>query len=194
MTQTNGTDHGDELPETMDGELESMVAPAPTAEEFQELKDRLLRTLAEMENLRSRTQREIEDARKFAVTGFARDLTEVGDNLARALASVPTEARQKSEFMKNLVQGVEMTERSLQAALEKHQVRRVSPRRGEKFDHKLHQAMFEVPTDELAPGSVAEVVQDGYVIADRLLRPALVGVSKSATAEGQRGRTVDTSA
>ena len=194
MTQTNGTDHGDELPETMDGELESMAAPAPTAEEFQELKDRLLRTLAEMENLRGRTQREIEDARKFAVTGFARDLTEVGDNLARALASVPTEARQQSEFMKNLVQGVEMTERSLQAALEKHQVRRVSPRRGEKFDHKLHQAMFEVPTDELAPGSVAEVIQDGYVIADRLLRPALVGVAKAATAEGQRGRTVDTSA
>ena len=194
MTQTSGTDHGDELPETMDGELESMAAPAPTTEEFQELKDRLLRTLAEMENLRARTQREIEDARKFAVTGFARDLTEVGDNLARALASVPAEARQQSEFMKNLVQGVEMTERSLQAALEKHQVRRVSPRRGEKFDHKLHQAMFEVPTDELAPGSVAEVIQDGYVIADRLLRPALVGVAKSATAEGQRGRTVDTSA
>ena len=134
-----------------------MAAPAPTAEEYQELKDRLLRTLAEMENLRSRTQREIEDARKFAVTGFARDLTEVGDNLARALASVPAEARQQSEFMKNLVQGVEMTERSLQSALEKHQVRRVAPQKGEKFDHKLHQAMFEVPTDELAPGSVAEV-------------------------------------
>ena len=122
------------------------------------------------------------------MTGFARDLTEVGDNLARALASVPAEARQQSEFMKNLVQGVEMTERSLQSALEKHQVRRVSPQKGERFDHKLHQAMFEVPSDELAPGSVAEVIQDGYVIADRLLRPALVGVSKAATPEAARGR------
>ena len=152
-------------------------APLPSAEEYQELKDRLLRTLAEMENLRSRTQREVEETRKFAVTGFARDLLEVGDNLGRALASVPAEARAQSEFMKNLVQGVEMTERSLQNALEKHQVRRVSPQKGEKFDHKVHQAMFEIPSSELAPGSVAEVIQDGYVIADRLLRPALVGVA-----------------
>jgi molecular chaperone GrpE len=194
MTQSNGPDHGDEMSETIDGGPEGMAAPAPTTEEYQELKDRLLRTLAEMENLRSRTQREIEDARKFAVTGFARDLTEVGDNLTRALASVPAEAREQTDFMRNLVQGVEMTERSLQSALEKHQVRRIAPRKGEKFDHKLHQAMFEVPTDELAPGSVAEVVQDGYVIADRLLRPALVGVAKASTAASARGRTVDTNA
>ena len=134
-----------------------------------------------MENLRRRTQREVEEARKFAVTGFARDLLEVGDNLGRALASVPAEARQQSELLKNLVQGVEMTERSLQTALEKHQVRRVDPQKGEKFDHKLHQAMFELPTDELAPGTIAEVIQDGYVLADRLLRPALVGVAKAAS-------------
>ena len=169
-------------------------APLPSAEEYQELKDRLLRTLAEMENLRSRTQREVEETRKFAVTGFARDLLEVGDNLGRALASVPAEARAQSEFMKNLVQGVEMTERSLQNALEKHQVRRVSPQKGEKFDHKVHQAMFEIPSNELAPGSVAEVIQDGYVIADRLLRPALVGVAKAAAGSETRGGRVDTSA
>lgn len=170
----------------MDG-LEPETPPAPpSAEEFQELKDRLLRTLAEMENLRRRTQREVEDARKFAVTGFARDLLEVGDNLSRALASVPAEARQQSEPIKNLVQGVEMTERSLQSALEKHQVRRVDPRKGEKFDHKLHQAMFELPTDELVPGTIAEVIQGGYVLADRLLRPALVGVAKAVPA-GDRG-------
>ena len=192
MNEPTQPDHADDLPETMGEEL--AAAPAPTAEEYQELKDRLLRTLAEMENLRSRTQREVEDARKFAVTGFARDLLEVGDNLGRALASVPAEARQQSEFMKNLVQGVEMTERSLQAALEKHQVRRVSPQKGEKFDHKLHQAMFELPSADLAPGSVAEVIQDGYVIADRLLRPALVGVAKAAGAGAPRGAKVDTSA
>ncbi len=172
----DSNDH--ENTEILDGQ--EVPAPAPSAEEHQELKDRLLRTLAEMENLRRRTQREVEEARKFAVTGFARDLLEVGDNLSRALASVPAEARQQSEFMKNLVLGVEMTERSLQNALEKHQVRKVEPQRGEKFDHKLHQAMFEVPTSELPPGTIAEVIQGGYVIADRLLRPALVGVAKAA--------------
>ena len=192
MNEPKQPDHADDLPETMGEELEA--APGPTAEDYQDLKDRLLRTLAEMENLRSRTQREVEDARKFAVTGFARDLLEVGDNLGHALASVPAAARQQSEFMKNLVQGVEMTERSLQAALEKHQVRRVSPQKGEKFDHKLHQAMFELPSADLAPGSVAEVIQDGYVIADRLLRPALVGVAKAAGAGAPRGAKVDTSA
>lgn len=181
-----------ELP---DGEAMPAVEPAPTAEEHQELKDRLLRTLAEMENLRRRTQREIEDARKFAVTGFARDLLEVGDNLSRALASVPPEARQQSDFMKNLVLGVEMTERSLQNALEKHQVRRVEPQKGEKFDHKVHQAMFEVPTGDLPAGTIAEVIQGGYVIADRLLRPALVGVAKAlpGAAGGPRpGSQIDT--
>ena len=152
----------------------------PTAEEVAELKDRVLRTLAEMENLRRRTQRDVEEARKYAVTGFARDLLEVVDNLGRALASVPPEARTQSEFMKNLVLGVEMTERSLLSAFERHQVRRVDPKRGDKFDHNLHQAMFEVPTAELPPGTVAEVIQAGYVIADRLLRPALVGVAKAA--------------
>jgi molecular chaperone GrpE len=183
---------GEGAPEPMDGG--AAVAPAPTAEEHQELKDRLLRTLAEMENLRARTQREVEETRKFAVTGFARDLLEVGDNLGRALAAVPPEAREQSEFMKNLVQGVEMTERTLQAALEKHLVRRVAPRVGDRFDHQRHQAMFEVPSAELAPGSIAEVIQDGYVIGDRLLRPALVGVAKAQPAPGARGREVDTTA
>lgn len=153
---------------------------APTPEEVAELKDRLLRTLADMENLRRRTQREIEDARKFAITGFARDLLEVADNLSRALASVPPEAREGNEFVKNLALGVEMTGRSLLNAFEKHQVRKVEPQKGDKFDHNLHQAMFEVPTNAQPPGTIAEVVQAGYVIADRLLRPALVGVAKAA--------------
>ena len=193
MSEKAANQPDEEPGEVANGEALPEV-PLPSAEEYQELKDRLLRTLAEMENLRSRTQREVEETRKFAVTGFARDLLEVGDNLGRALASVPAEARAQSEFMKNLVQGVEMTERSLQNALEKHQVRRVSPQKGEKFDHKVHQAMFEIPSSELAPGSVAEVIQDGYVIADRLLRPALVGVAKAAAGSETRGGRVDTSA
>jgi molecular chaperone GrpE len=170
---------------------EAAEQAAPSAEEFQELKDRLLRTLAEMENLRRRTQREVEEARKFAATGFARDLLEVPDNLARALAAVPAEARQQSEFMKNLVLGVEMTERSLLNAFEKHQIRPVNPQKGDRFDHNLHQAMFEVPTDAQPPGTVAEVVQGGYVIADRLLRPALVGVAKAPQGAGGREDTAE---
>ena len=132
MNQTNtNTTTATSCPSRRDGRgADSAAGAAHAPRSIQELKDRLLRTLAEMENLRGRTQREVEDARKFAVTGFARDLLEVGDNLGRALASVPAEARQQSEFMKNLVQGVEMTERSLQAALEKHQVRRVAPQQG----------------------------------------------------------------
>lgn len=166
------------------------AAPAATAEEVAELKDRLLRTLAEMENLRRRTARDVDEARRYAVTGFARDLLEVVDNLGRALASVPPEARDQNDFIKNLVLGVEMTERSLLNAFEKHQVRRVEPKPGDRFDHNLHQAMFEVPTSELPPGTVAEVVQAGYVIADRLLRPALVGVAKPGAPAG-RDRPAD---
>jgi molecular chaperone GrpE len=170
-------------------------APQPTAEEqVAEMKDRLLRTLAEMENLRGRTAREVEDTRKYAVTGFARDVLEVADNLGRALASVPQEARETDEAVKNLMLGVEMTQRSLLTALEKHKVRRVAPQKGDRFDPNLHQAMFEVPTDQHAPGTVAEVMQDGYVIADRLLRPALVGVAKAAGGQSQAGARVDTTA
>jgi molecular chaperone GrpE len=182
-------------PGRMTAGADGAEAAQPTAEEqVAELKDRLLRTLAEMENLRGRTAREIEDARKYAVTGFARDVLEVADNLGRALASVPQEARETDEAVRNLMLGVEMTQRSLLTALEKHKVRRVAPQRGDRFDPNLHQAMFEVPTDQQAPGTVAEVMQDGYVIADRLLRPALVGVAKSAGGQPQAGARVDTSA
>lgn len=160
------------------------AAPAPTAEEMEELKDRLLRSLADGENLRRRTARELEDARNYAMTGFARDLLEVADNLSRALASVPAEALAESEPLRSLVTGVEMTERSLLAVFERHRVKKVVPSRGDRFDHNLHHAMFEVATDELPPGTVAEVLQPGYVIADRLLRPALVGVVKAAPRPG----------
>ena len=170
--------------------------PAPSAEEMAEMKDRLLRTLAEMENLRARTAREVEDVRKYAITGFARDVLEVADNLGRALASVPAGAREGDEAVRNLMLGVEMTERSLQGVMEKQRVRRIAPQKGDRFDPNLHQAMFEVPTAELPPGTVAEVMQAGYVLADRLLRPALVGVAKAAgpaPAPGAGGQ-LDTSA
>ena len=178
------------------GEPQAQVQEAaPTAEELSEMKDRLLRTLAEMENLRTRTAREVEDARKYAISSFARDVLEVADNLGRALASVPAGARENDEALRNLMLGVEMTERTLQGALEKQRVRRVAPQKGEKFDPNLHQAMFEVPTSEQPPGTVAEVMQAGYVLADRLLRPALVGVAKSTGASpAGAGGQQDTSA
>src|SRR6201993_998044 len=143
-----------------------------------EFKDRLLRTLAEMENLRKRTEREVTDARLYGVASFARDLLGVADNMRRALDAVSPELRASAEpRVKALLDGVELTERELLKALEKNGVRQFSPR-GEKFDPNLHQAMFEIPDATVPAGSVVQVVQPGYMIGDRVLRPALVGVSK----------------
>ena len=143
-----------------------------------ELKDKLLRTLAEMENLRKRTEREVTDSRLYGVASFARDMLGVADNMRRALDAVAPELRASAEpGVKALIDGVELTERELQKALEKNGVRQFTPR-GEKFDPNVHQAMFEVPDASVPAGSVVEVVQPGYMIGERVLRPALVGVSK----------------
>jgi len=143
-----------------------------------ELRDRLLRTLAEMENLRKRTERELADSRIYAVTSFARDLLAVADNMRRALDAVAPELRAGAEAgVKALIEGVELTERELLKALEKNGVRQFTPQ-GEKFDPNLHQAMFEVPDLSVPSGSVVQVVQPGYMIGERVLRPAMVGVSK----------------
>jgi molecular chaperone GrpE len=143
-----------------------------------DLKDKLLRTLADMENLRRRTEREIADARTYAVTNFARDVLNVADNVRRALDSVPADARASADGpLKALVDGIELTERDLLKNLERHGVRPVEPQ-GQRFDPNLHQAMFEVPNPDVASGTVVQVVQTGYVIGDRVLRPALVGVAK----------------
>ncbi len=165
-------------PETVD--IKDSPDTAALAAEVADLKDRLLRTLAEMENLRRRTEREVSDQRQYAITTFARDMLTVSDNLRRAIAAVPAESRRASDAsLKALIEGVEMTERGLEQTLTKFGVRQIVPK-GEKFDPSFHQAMFEVPTTELAAGMVAEVVQPGYVIGERVLRPALVGVSKAA--------------
>jgi molecular chaperone GrpE len=142
------------------------------------LKDRVLRTLAEMENLRRRTERETADSRTYAVTAFARDMLNVADNLARALSSVPESARSGGdEALKGLIDGVELTARDLTAALARHGVKKLEPQ-GEKFDPNFHQAMFEIPDESLPSGTVTQVVQSGWTIGDRVLRPAMVGVSK----------------
>ncbi len=146
--------------------------------ERDELKDRMLRTLAEMENLRRRTEREVADARAYAVTNFARDVLNVADNIRRALDSVPADAKATADgALKGLIDGIELTERDLAKTLERHGVKIVEPQ-GQKFDPNRHQAMFEVPNPEVPAGTVVQVVQAGYVIGERVLRPALVGVAK----------------
>ena len=151
---------------------------AEAKREAAEIKDKLLRTLAEMENLRKRTEREVLDARLYGIAGFARDVLAVADNMHRALETIGPELRESGDAkVKALIEGVELTERELLKTLEKNGVKKFSPQ-GEKFDPNVHQAMYEVPTSELPPGQVAEVIQAGYMIGDRVLRPAMVAVSK----------------
>lgn len=143
-----------------------------------DLRDRYLRLAAEMDNLRRRTERDVKDAKSYAIAGFARDMLAVSDNLRRGLDAIPAEAREAADAgLTALIEGVEMTERSMLSALERHGVRKLEPI-GEKFDPNFHQAMFEVPNTEVPNGTVLQVVQDGYKIGDRVLRPAMVGVSK----------------
>ncbi len=157
----------------------SAAAPeADAAALAADLKDKLLRTLAEMENLRKRTAREVTDARLYGVTSFARDMLAVADNMRRALDAVSPGLRASAEAgVKSLIEGVELTERELLKALEKSGVRQFTPK-GEKFDPNVHQAMYEVPDVSVPAGSIVEVVQPGYMIGERVLRPAMVGVSK----------------
>lgn len=153
--------------------------------EIADLKDRLLRTLAEMENLRRRTAREIEDVRRYAVTAFARDVLALGDNLRRALDAVPADARANAaDGLKGLLEGVEMTEREFLNVLGKYGVKKIDPT-GEKFDPHLHQAMLEVPDPNAEPGTVVQVLQAGYLIGERVLRPAMVGVAKAVPAPSE---------
>jgi molecular chaperone GrpE len=148
------------------------------ASEVAELRDRHLRTLADMENLRRRTEREVAEARTYGISGFARDILGVADNLQRALDAIGDEARASlPPVMIAFIEGVELTERELLKVLEKHGVARFDPL-GEKFDPNVHQAMFQVSDPSSPAGTVAQVVQAGFMIGDRVLRPALVGVAK----------------
>jgi molecular chaperone GrpE len=146
--------------------------------EAADARDKMLRTLAEMENLRKRTQKEVADARVYGVSKFAGDIVDIADNLQRALDALPADAKASADpGLKALLEGVELTERSLLNALEKHGVKKFDPM-GEKFDPNFQQAMYEVPDASVASGTVVQVVQAGYTIGERVLRPALVGVSK----------------
>src|SRR3954466_6378290 len=180
MTDTTSGTNGieTEAPETAVPADAAADPVAALAKEAAGLKDRLLRTLAEMENLRRRTEREVADARAYGVTSFARDILAVADNMERALKALDDEIRDKAEAgVKALLDGVELTERELIKVMEKHGIRKIEPQ-GQKFDPNLHQAMLEIPDSSVPSGTVVQIMQPGYTIGERVLRPAMVAVSK----------------
>jgi molecular chaperone GrpE len=156
-------------PPSREAELEAQVA---------ELRDQLLRAVAEQENVRKRAERERDQIRKFGISNFAKELLSAADNLRRALDSSPENMDGADEWVRNLIVGVEMTERELLTAFEKNGIRKIDPM-GEKFDYNFHQAMFEVENTGQEAGTVVQVLQPGYAIEDRILRPAMVGVAKA---------------
>lgn len=187
MSEDNGTTPEQSAPQP----TETVAADTPPVEESEtaalkaevaDFKDRLVRTLAEMENLRKRTEREVSDTRQYAVASFARDMLTVADNLKRAIAAVPAEQRAEGDkALTALIEGVEMTERGLEQTLTKFGVKSVDAA-GEKFDPAVHQAMYEIETADVPAGHVAEIMQAGYAIGDRILRPAMVAVAKAPAA------------
>ena len=168
------------------GDAEAQDPLTVTIAERDQLKDQLLRALADTENMRRRSEREASNVRKYGHTPFARDLVGAIDNLARVVESAPENLVQADETVKSLITGIQLSWTELQSVIEKHGIKRVEPL-GEKFDYNLHQAMFEVPTNDQPSGMVLEVVQHGYVLHDRLLRPAMVGVSKPGDVAGATG-------
>ncbi|MGO9427922.1 nucleotide exchange factor GrpE [Rhodoblastus sp.] len=167
----------DSAPARSDAERDAAAVQALITENAS-LKDKVLRTLAEMENLRRRTEKEVADAKTYGVTSFARDMLTFADNLARALHNVPAEARESADVaLKSFVEGIELTERDFLSRLSRHGVRKLEPK-GQKFDPNFHEALFEAQDESLAPGTVAEVIEDGFAIGERVLRPAKVGVAK----------------
>lgn len=166
---------GADAPANDTGDYEGVVK---LMKENEELKDRALRMAAEMENLRRRTARDMHDARSYAIANFARDMLSVSDNLRRALEAVPEEVKAAGDAgFKTLFEGVDITERAMLGALERHGVKKLYPE-GERFDPNFHQAIFEVPDPSVPANTVVQVVQPGYSIGERVLRPAMVGVAK----------------
>jgi molecular chaperone GrpE len=179
----NGQGNGAPAQDSPAGAASASDPLAEARREAADYKDKLLRTLAEMENLRKRTEREITDARMYGIAGFAREVLQVADNMHRALEAIGPELREHADGkVKALIEGVELTERELMKALEKSGVKKFSPM-AEKFDPNLQQAMFEMETAEVPPGHVAQVMQAGYMIGERVLRPAMVAVAKAPSGQ-----------
>jgi molecular chaperone GrpE len=180
-----------EVPATETPEVDPVEA---LAAENAELKDRVLRVAAEMENLRKRTERDVADTRSYAIAGFARDMLTATDALSRALLVIPAEVRESADgSLKSLIDGIELADREMQRLLAKHGVKPIEAE-GQKFDPHKHQAMFEVPNPNVPEGTVVQVVQTGFAIGDRVLRPAMVGVAKGGAAAPAGDEGVDKSA
>ena len=157
-----------------------------------DLKDQLMRTLADGENLRKRTLKEVEHSKKYSHISFVKDLVSSVDNLQRALEAVPEDKSSLPEPIKNLIIGLEIVEKEITSTLEKHNVKQIDPL-GEKFDYNFHQAMFEVPTNDDEPGTVVQVSQKGYILHDRLVRPAMVGISKKIDENNNHEKKIEES-
>lgn len=187
-----------EEPKRADGQEAENNEPAPEAAnendpiatleaQVADLRDRFLRAVAEGENIRKRAERDVADARAYGISSFARDVLGVADNLARTIEHVSAEARASADpSLKALLEGVEITERDLQMILQKNGVKPINPM-GEKFDPHFHQAMFEVPDSGRPQGTVVQVIQAGYAIGERVLRPAMVGVARGGVKTAPRG-------
>jgi molecular chaperone GrpE len=193
-----------ETPEEMDtsDNVEALAdAAKPTPEEIlvaqvDDLRDRLLRAVADADNTRKRAEKEVRDTREYAVSNFAKDMVEVADNLSRALSTIEdTDLDNASDAMKTLVEGVAMTERALLSKMERHNVRKIDPQLGDTFDPHVHQAVAQIPSDQ-AVGKIATVMQTGFVIGSRTLRAAMVAVSAGTPANtppssGETGGNID---
>jgi molecular chaperone GrpE len=153
------------------------------AEEIAQLKDQYLRAMAETENVRARARRDIEDTSKYASTKFARDVVNIAENLQRASASITPEARESNEVLRQVGDGIDMTMQELLAVFERNGIHRINPE-GQKFDHNFHQAVAQVPGGTVPPGSVVQVLQAGYMLHDRLLKPAMVTIAMQANPSG----------
>jgi molecular chaperone GrpE len=180
----------DDAPTVEQSETEPEETISDPALEIAALNDKLLRTLAEGENLRRRAQREREDTAKYAITNFAREILSVADNLQRALASLPETPEDADDAISAFADGVKLTERELQSIFERHGIEKIDPK-GRKFDHDRHEAMFEIPTADAPAGTVVQVFEIGYMLKDRLLRAAKVAVAK-ALPEPDESERVDT--
>ncbi len=176
---------GTEAPANEAGGADGETVDVATLEaRIADLTDRLLRAHAEMDNLRKRTERDKEDMARYAISKFARDVLSVGDNLQRATAAVPAGAAEEDPALMALVEGVSMTERDFLNVLERNGIKRIDPA-GEPFNPHQHQAMTEIENTDVAPGTVVQVFQPGYILEDRVLRPAMVVVAKGGAKPGR---------
>ncbi|MFW0776725.1 MAG: nucleotide exchange factor GrpE [Rickettsiales bacterium] len=182
-TQENAAETQPSAEEPAEPTVESL------SKEIEELRDQLLRANAETENVRKRSERERAEASKYAISGFARDMVSVLENLKRASDSVPEESRADNELLKTIGEGVDLTLQELLSIFDRYEIKRIDPI-DQKFDHNFHQAVAQVERHDIPAGMVVQVIQAGYTIHDRLLRPAMVAVSK----EGEAPKPVDTTA